>query len=267
MQKLILGLVLAIIIAYAAYRAHSLDRSGAFAATLVGTVVFGFGGLAWAIMLLTFFVTSSVLSRAFKNQKKNANEKYAKGSQRDAWQVFGNGGVAALLVALHTLFPNATWPWLGFAAALAAVNADTWATELGVLNPGLPRLITDWRKPVEKGTSGGISWVGTLASLAGAGLIGLLAALLSPMSASVATALIVTLAGLLGALFDSLLGAKVQAIYYCPTCQKETEKHPTHGCGNATTQIRGWNWLDNDWVNFACGAFGVGVVFVYLIFM
>ena len=37
-------------------------------------------------------------------------------------------------------------------------------------------------------------------------------------------------AGLLGALFDSLLGATVQAIYYCPACEKETERHLIHLC-------------------------------------
>ena len=72
--------------------------------------------------------------------------------------------------ALHFFFPNELWPWLGFAAALAAVNADTWGTELGVLNPHPPRMITDLRKVVEKGTSGGISLIGTLAALAGSGL-------------------------------------------------------------------------------------------------
>jgi uncharacterized protein (TIGR00297 family) len=261
-MQLILGSILAIIVAYLAYRAHSLDRSGAYAALVVGTVVFGLGGWEWAVLLLTFFITSSALSRAFKYRKREANEKYAKGGRRDAGQVFGNGGIATLFAALHFFFPEATWPWLGFAASLAAVNADTWATELGVLNPTPPRLITDLGKVVEKGTSGGVSLVGTLASLAGAGLIGLGAALLGPSSVNWTFFALVTIAGLLGALFDSLLGATVQAIYFCPACQKETERNPTHGCGTGTTQIRGWKWLDNDWVNFACGAFGVGVVMV-----
>lgn len=265
-MQLILGFLLAGIIAYLAYRARSLNRSGAYAALLVGTVIFGLGGLEWAILLLTFFITSSALSRAFKNRKREANEKYAKGGQRDAGQVFGNGGIATLFAASHFFFPEATWPWLGFAASLAAVNADTWATELGVLNPTQPRLITDLRKIVEKGTSGGVSTVGTLASLAGAGLIGLEAALLGPSGVNWAFLGLVTIAGLLGSLFDSLLGATVQAIYYCPACKKETERHPAHGCGTPTAQIRGWKWLDNDWVNFACGAFGMGVALVMVYF-
>ena len=264
-MQLVIGFLLSILIAYLAYRARSLDRSGAFAAFAVGTVVFGLGGWQWAILLLTFFITSSGLSRAFKDRKREADEKYAKGGQRDAGQVFGNGGIATLFAALHFFFPAATWPWLGFAASLAAVNADTWATELGVLNPTPPRLITDLRKVVEKGTSGGVSPVGTLASLAGAGIIGILAALLSPTGIDWSIFLWMIIAGLLGSLFDSLLGATVQAIYYCPACQKETERNPTHGCGAATTQIRGWKWLDNDLVNFACGAFGVGVVLAYFL--
>jgi len=261
-MQLIIGFFLAIIIAYTAYRARSLDRSGAFAALVVGTIIFGLGGLRWAILLLTFFITSSGLSRAFKDRKREANEKYAKGGQRDAGQVFGNGGIATLFAALHFIFPDVSWPWLGFAASLAAVNADTWATELGVLNPTPPRLITDLRKVVEKGTSGGVSLVGTLASLAGAGLIGLEAAVLNPSGVNWIFFILVTIAGLLGSLFDSLLGGTVQALYYCPACQKETEREPTHSCGTQTTQIRGWKWLDNDWVNFACGVFGVGVTLI-----
>jgi len=264
-MQLIIGFFLAIVVAFLAYRARSLNRSGAYAAFVVGTVIFGLGGLGWAILLLIFFITSSGLSRAFKKRKREANEKYAKGGQRDAGQVLGNGGIATLFAALYYFFPDAPWTWLGFAAALAAVNADTWATELGVLNPTSPRLITDLRKVVDKGTSGGVSLVGTLASLAGAGLIGLGAALLSPFGVNWSFFIIVTIAGLLGALFDSLLGATVQAIYYCPACQKETERYPTHGCGIGTNQIRGWKWLDNDLVNFACGAFGVIIVIVSLL--
>jgi uncharacterized protein (TIGR00297 family) len=261
-MQFILGFIIAIFIAYLAYRAHTLDKSGAYAAAFTGTLIFGIGGWQWAILLLTFFITSSALSHAFKERKQGLSEKYSKGHQRDAGQVFGNGGVATFFAALHFFFPNSAWPWLGFAAALAAVNADTWATELGVLSLQPPRMITDLGKVVEKGTSGGISLIGTLAAMVGAGLIGLLASLISPLIASVSTGLIVTLAGLAGSLFDSLLGATVQAIYYCPKHNKETERHPFHSCGTPTMQIRGWSWLNNDWVNFGCGVFGIGMVFL-----
>jgi uncharacterized protein (TIGR00297 family) len=256
MTQLLYGFLLALLIAFLAYGAHSLNVSGAIAATVTGTIIFGVGGWQWAILLLTFFITSSALSRAFKKRKQGLDEKYSKGHERDAGQVFGNGGVATFFALLHGFFPTALWPWLAFAATLAAVNADTWATELGVLNPHQPRMITNLRKVVEKGTSGGISVVGTLAALAGSGIIALLAVLLSPTPLITNYFLLITFSGLAGSLFDSLLGATVQAIYFCPKDQKETERHPLHTCGTETVQIRGWSWLDNDWVNFGCGAMG-----------
>ena len=264
-MQILAGFIFAAIVAYLAYRAHSLDKSGGIAAVFVGTVIFGLGGWQWAVLLLTFFVTSSGLSRLFKKRKQHLDEKFSKGHKRDAGQVFGNGGLATFFAALHAVYPESILPWIGFAASLAAVNADTWATELGVLNPTPPRMITDLRKRVEKGTSGGVSLFGTLASLLGSAVIALPAVLLSTTgSLTTDYFLLITAAGISGSFFDSLLGATVQAMYYCPTDQKETEKHPLHTCGTETVHVRGWKWLNNDWVNFACGACGV---FIALLLM
>ncbi len=262
-MQLLIGFLLAILIAFLAYKARSLNQSGAIAAAFTGTIIFGIGGWQWAILLLTFFITSSVLSRAFKKRKQGLDEKFSKGHERDAGQVFGNGGVATLFAALHFFFPESSLPWVGFAAALAAVNADTWATELGVLNPNPPRMITNLRKVVEKGTSGGISLIGTLASLTGSALIAVLASLLTDNWFLLP---LITISGLAGSLVDSLLGGTVQAMYYCPTDKKETEKYPLHTCGTPTVHIRGWKWLDNDWVNFACGAAGTLVSLLLFLF-
>jgi uncharacterized membrane protein len=185
---------------------------------------------------------------------------------------------------LHLLAPDALWPWVGFAGAFAAANADTWATELGVLSRSAPRLITTG-KPAERGTSGAISGTGILAAFCGSLVVALLAVLFwqgrvtglpvnSPewivrlfgaeqptlsTAQGLLWALGITISGLLGSLVDSLLGATVQAIYYCPTCQKETERHPLHLCGAPTTLIRGLPWMDNDWVNTICTLAG-GVI-------
>lgn len=272
LNQLLIGTLAAAAVSLLAWRARSLGRSGALAAFIVGTVIFGLGGWQWAVLLLIFFITSSALTRAFKQRKRGLNEKFSKGGQRDAGQVFGNGGLAMLFAALHAFFPGSAWPWFAFAASLAAVNADTWATELGVLNPSEPRLISNLSKKVEKGTSGGVSWIGTLASLAGAAAVALPAAWFSPGvlgsdspgPALWTIGLILSLSGLLGSLFDSLLGATVQAIYRCPTCAKETERHPLHTCGTQTVQIRGWRWLDNDLVNLGCAVCAVAVAIIVL---
>lgn len=263
-MQILTGFIIAILIAFVAYRAHSLSRSGAFAAVVVGTVIFGMGGWQWAVLLLVFFISSSALTRAFKKRKAGLEEKFSKGGQRDAGQVFGNGGLAALFAGLHFFYPAEQWVWVAFAACLASVNADTWATELGVLSPRPPRIITNLSSEVEKGTSGGVSLIGTLAALAGAAVIGILAAALSasaggPQPASWWMGVAITLAGLLGSLFDSFLGGTVQAIYHCPSCNKETERHPLHTCGTQTILKRGWPWLDNDFVNLGCAVFGVAI--------
>ena len=259
--QLLIGFLCAGMIAFAAYRLRSLSSSGAWGALLEGTIIFGLGGWRWALLLLAFFISSSALSRIFAKRKAALNEKFDKGGQRDIGQVLANGGIASFFAGLHFFFPQASWTWMAFAASLAAVNADTWATELGVLNPSMPRLITSW-KPVERGTSGGISVYGTLAAAGGALLIAILAGLARVSGTFWMVTAIVSLGGLLGALFDSFLGATVQAIYHCPHCDKETEKHPLHTCGTKTVQIRGWKWLNNDMVNLGCALAGavIGIV-------
>ena len=261
-MQLFIGILLGIIIGIIAWRVGALDRSGALAAAVSGGLIFGLGGFPWAVLLLTFFISSSALSRAFARRKLELSEKFSKGGRRDWGQVFANGGLGALLAIVHTLRPGEAWPWIAFAGAMAAVNADTWATELGVLSPSPPRLITT-RKTVERGASGGISIQGSLASLGGAALVGILAALLSALyypslSGILFLILMVVLGGLSGAFFDSLLGATVQAIYHCPVCDKETERHPVHVCGTETTHLRGWLWLNNDLVNFFASFVGAG---------
>ncbi|MCC6147085.1 MAG: DUF92 domain-containing protein [Anaerolineaceae bacterium] len=269
MVTFLLGLVVAVLFSGLAYRARSLNLPGALAAAGLGTVVFGLGGLHWAVLLLTFFVSSSALSRLFGKRKTRFNEKFAKGSQRDAAQVLANGGIGGVFVLLHLVFPGAHWPWMGFAGAIAAVNADTWATELGVLSHSIPRAITTG-KPVERGTSGGVTIEGTLAAVLGAALIAALAALMAaPEAGKVGdiTFLIITLSGLAGSLLDSLLGATLQAIYYCPRCKQETEHHPLHICQNPTALLRGYAWMENDWVNIACALTGALLAVSFYIFL
>ncbi len=236
-------------IAWLAYRARALSPSGAWAAWIVGGVLLGWGGWAWGAVLLAFFVSSSALSRWAQARRHGGIDKFAKGSRRDAGQVLANGGWPTLVVlarALGWLAPEQAW-LLG-TAALAAANADTWATEIGVFHPR-PRWLLVGR-PVAPGTSGGMSSWGTLAAVLGAGWIAAWAVALAPAAASWTLGLAVATGGMVGAGVDSLLGATLQGMYYCPTCRKETEQHPVHRtCGTATQWRRGWPWMTNDVVN------------------
>jgi uncharacterized protein (TIGR00297 family) len=270
-MQLLIGSVLGILIALLAWRARALSHSGAWGAAIIGGLIFGLGGLAWATLLLAFFISSSVLSRTFGTKKSSLSEKFAKGSQRDWEQVMANGGLGAGLAIIHTLLPEQSWPWFAFTGAMAAVNADTWSTELGVLNPTPPRLINNG-KLVERGTSGGISQLGSLAALGGAVFIAVLAGIFpiggsSSWESFTSMLAATTLGGLGGAFFDSYLGATVQAIYWCPSCQKQTEHHPLHICETHTSQMRGWRWMNNDVVNFVASITGALLaISVWLIF-
>jgi uncharacterized membrane protein len=122
---------------------------------------------------------------------------------------------------------------------------------------GWPRRLTDGHL-VEPGTSGAASVEGLLAAIGGAALIGLP----SGVAGGIALGAAATAAGFFGSLADSLLGATVQAIYWCPACGKETERHPTHTCGTATRRLRGWTWLRNDGVNLAASIVGAAIALI-----
>ena len=257
--RIALGLLLSALIGAVAYRRGSLSGSGVAGALMVGTIIFGLGGWAWGVLLVVFFVSSSALSHFKQPLKASLAEKFSKGSRRDLAQTLANGGCGALVAFSNLIWPHPIW-WAAFAGALATVTADTWATEVGVLSRARPRLVTNG-KVVEVGASGGVTLAGTLAALAGAALIGLAAAGFDlaahdSLFLSLSLFLVSSLAGLLGSLFDSLLGATAQAIYFCDLCGKETERHPVHTCGHPTRQVRGWQWLDNDWVNFISSVIG-----------
>ena len=119
--------------------------------------------------------------------------------------------------------------------------------------------------------SGAVSATGSLAALGGAALVAAVAAALTgwvlPGAGAGAGVFVgATLGGLAGSFFDSLLGATVQAIYWCPKCKKETERHPRHSCGEPTTLQRGRPWMNNDAVNFLASAMGAatGLLFAVL---
>lgn len=253
--RLLLGIALSAAIGLLAYRRGSLSPSGVGGAILTGGIIFGLGGFAWAVLVVLFFASSSALSHWQAARKASVAEKFAKGSRRDLAQTLANGGVGALLAVGVALHPDPRWT-VAFVGAMAAVTADTWATEIGVLSASPPRLITTLR-PVPAGTSGGITRLGTLAALAGGVFIGASAGLLAALGGqpNAATLLAVgSVAGVVSALFDSLLGATVQRVYVCVVCGQATERPLHHS--QPTRPLRGWAWLNNDSVNFLASLVG-----------
>jgi uncharacterized protein (TIGR00297 family) len=195
----------------------------------------GWGGLG---LLVAFFLSSTLLTPG--------------GGRRTARQVVANGGVAAAAALLARGDPIWT---AAFAGALAAAAADTWSTEIGGRSRSAPRLITTGA-PVPAGTSGGVTWLGSLGGAAGAAFIGVLAALLGLMGWRVAPA--IAAGGIVGGLGDSLLGATLQARYRCPACGAVLETR-RHGCEGTAEHIAGRTWMTNDAVNLAATLIGAAV--------
>ena len=101
---------------------------------------------------------------------------------------------------------------------------------------------------------------GTLAEIAGAAVVALVAALLG-----IVAFVPVAVGGVAGALVDSVLGASLQSLRHCPACARDCETDP-HDCGTPTVAQRGAAWFGNDAVNLAAtltGALVAGLLASY----
>ncbi|HMJ12504.1 MAG TPA: DUF92 domain-containing protein [Polyangiaceae bacterium] len=256
--RFILGFILSLAIAAVAVRRGSLSRSGGAAAVLIGTGIYAGGGGAWFFALVTFFVSSTLLGRVGRARKATIKREFEKGDTRDAKQALANGGIALLCSLAMLVSGNLAWSG-AFVGALSTANADTWATELGVLSRGEPLSLTRF-KHVPRGTSGAISALGLVATAGGALAIGLVAAAAHQafMLSSARLLILALAAGVVGSLTDSLLGATLQGGYHCAACDRSCEGG-VHHCGHRTRHVRGLRWLDNDCVNLAATLMGAAV--------
>ncbi|HLV79650.1 MAG TPA: DUF92 domain-containing protein [Chthonomonadaceae bacterium] len=247
--------------------ARWVNTSGALSMFVVGLVVFGLGGGKFLIPLLTFFLSSSLLSRLGQARKSAWKPEGGKDSARDAGQVWANGGMAVLIVLIFALTVH-RWPVLKvrsllmlYLAALATVNSDTWATEIGGLARGAPRLLTNWQ-PIAPGASGAITLTGVLAAVGGAVIVPLSALPLWRLDPAEFAA--VAWAGFLGSFIDSLLGAGIQAKYRDPETGEPVERAQV--AGRSMVRVRGLIWMTNDMVNFLASAGGVLCAWILLHF-
>jgi hypothetical protein len=151
----LIGFCIAGLIALLACRLRLLTAGGASAAVVVGTSVFGAGGVWSSLPMVGFFFTSSLLPRVLG--RPHAIE------QRTAAQVLANGLAPTLCCWGTALLPAyAEAFWLGYLASVATATADTWATEFGV-RFGNPVWHITTRRRIPAGESGG----GQLAGHAG----------------------------------------------------------------------------------------------------
>lgn len=243
-----LAALLAIAVALGGRRADWLSTNGALAAASVGTMVLTGRGIPGGIVLSMFFVSGSLLTRLSARSSPDSREP-TRSAARGASQVFANGGWAALAAVAAPSHAG----WALFAGALSAAQSDTWATEIGSFSHSRPRMLTSGR-PVERGTSGAVTLLGTFGGIAGGLTMGALA---WTFTSSLPIGIAVAVGGCFGMVADSVLGASVQGVYFCSRCDAPTESRP-HRCGAEPHLTRGSRWLNNDGVNLV--ATGVGAI-------
>lgn len=265
MQSILIGLFFSGFISLVALLKKSLSISGAFAASISGTAIFYFGGIYLSAIMIAFFASSSILSSFKKHRKTFTYNIHEKSGGRDYVQVLANGGVGLIFSALWFVTKEPIY-LIAYTVSFAAANADTWASEVGILSNAKPISILNFKK-VEKGVSGAISILGTISAILGAGFVAAIFFMGHILKfgfsiKAIVFSMIIVILGFTGCIIDSLLGATIQAKYRCDICGKITEKRVHHE--KSTKLVVGFKYINNDMVNFI-SILAVALIVIFLL--
>ena len=238
LDSLLIWSVLSGIAFYLAFKYKSLSKNGVIAAYIMGIIIFGAGGLKWVTPIVIFFILSSIISKISKSDNQ-----IHKGSKRDIIQVLANGGIATIISIINFYAPNENL-YVIYLAVIAAATADTWASEIGSFSYTDPFHVIKFTR-VPKGTSGAISFLGTIGSVLGATAIAIVGSI---WNVSLPLIYLIVITGSIGSLVDSFIGGSIQANFQCLKCNNITEKR-TH-CNASSLHKSGIYFIDNDMVNF-----------------
>ena len=229
----------------------ALTKGGGLTASLVGIAIYFGIGAKGLVLLGCFFLSSTLWSRFRAMEKEPAQSLAEKGDRRDTFQVLANGGIASICAIMYGVTKESLWI-VAFSISLASSNADTWASEIGVLSKRPPLLLSTLKR-VEPGTSGAVSLLGTVSGFFGALFIAISAYMLWWNSFSWKEMIFISLAGFLGMLIDTWLGSFWQKKTKCLVCGKITEQ--TVHCGKKAAKISGFTYVNNDGVNLLSNIF------------
>ncbi len=172
-----------------------LDWAGILLAVAMGAVVALAGNSAFLLLLLVFLALAVVVTR-FGHEQKREIGLY---EHERSWENVLANGFVPMLCAVAS--PSIGWgPYVG---SLAAITADKFASELGVLG-GEPTYLLNFKK-VKRGTNGAVTPFGLLMSFDGGLLIGVCAYFLLP-GLTLWKVVGIGLVGFAGSMADSLVG-------------------------------------------------------------
>ena len=207
LHTIILVFLFALVLGVGAYWAKAADTNAVISETIVGFLVIIFAGWNWFLLLLVFYLMGGGFTRYGYAKKEKLGIAQSHGGARGYKNVFSNSLVPLAMAVCYGIYGNDLFI-SAFLGSVAPANGDTLASEIGETSSSRPRMITALKK-TDPGVDGGVTLLGEGASLIGALIIGILAAI-TGMTGSFGIA-IGAIAGFLGTNFDSLLGATLQS--------------------------------------------------------
>ena len=204
MVQTIIFLFLLLIFSILSYYKKALNLEGILLANIVGLTIYLIGvqqiqnGLGLFVTILLFFVISELSSR-YVRTKRNITQH----EKRTKVNIIGNAGPAIIFLLMGNI--------IGFFGGIATALGDTLSSEIGLFSKKNPRLITNLKEKVPPGTDGGVTSLGILASFLGATIIGTYYVILFGINlATIKIGLSILIAGILGTMIDSYIGATLE---------------------------------------------------------
>jgi len=237
-----------------------LDFKGTVISIFMGNLIYLVTGIEGFILVIEFFIIGFICTRFKFKQKRKKGIAQEKGGIRSWENVIANGFAFSLFGTLY-FFTNIESFLAAFIASIAIATGDTLATEIGLLSSNKPRLITNF-KEVETGKSGGITLLGSIASIIGIIIITISSWIIG-FSFNNYSIMAIMIGSFLGIIIDSVIGATIQAQYYCDECKKFTELQIHHEKKNRL--ISGFGFVDNNIVNLLATTIGSGLSILIII--
>ena len=250
--RVVIYLLILSFVAVLASKRGYLTNGGIASAFFLGFFLLYALGFSGFVLYLFFFISSSAFTAVVDK---------GKGGKRTFSQVVANGTApfAGLLIFLFS--PHKELGLVMFSSSIAEATADTWASEGGLLSKKPPRSIITGTS-VPKGTSGGVSTLGTLFAFLGALSLSMIAT--GVFRLGFKSFLIILTSGFLGSFFDSFLGATLEARYSDKDGRLTYSRYDDEGIENH--RLRGLPIVDNDMVNLLSGFFASTLSFVLMLF-
>ncbi|MBO4551897.1 MAG: DUF92 domain-containing protein [Candidatus Methanomethylophilaceae archaeon] len=207
-------LALSIVLSFFAYWKDMLTRSGCISAAFMGIVIGLCGSLSWLILLIVFTLLGFVATLIGLSKKREKGLQEGTHGERSYKNVLGVA-IPCCVFAFINLFTHDSYYYymmIGYISTIAVAAADTTASELGTKDSNV-YLITTFKK-VEPGTDGGISKFGTMVSLLASVFVSFIGWVVINRSLDDVMILIPMLAGFIGCMLDSVVGATLETWGY-----------------------------------------------------